>query len=411
MHSFHSTVSEIRIGIRLVWNTQLDWVIVRFGGEIGIKSEWTRRAYERLLLKNIKSALKHFDNTYDEIVSIRGRIYVRTCDPEKVASTLTRVFGVSSASPAKQTNSNIEEIACTAMQLAEATIHSRNTFAVRCHRVGKHDYSSMDICRLVGQNILTKLKSRKVRVDLTNPRHTVSIEVRDDKAYVFAESLQCPGGFPVGSQDKVVCLLSGGIDSPVACWLAMKRGCTILPVYFDNAPLTDETTTARALDTAKKLFEWSIGYPRKVYIVPNGKNLQTFIKDAPRRFTCLLCKRMMYRIAEHIAENERAQGVVTGEAIGEQASQTITNLRVLDEAATSYPIHRPLLGFDKTETEAIAKRIGTFEISVREAKDCTAAPDKPATKADLRKVKEAEERIDIPNLVEEAVRAAKILTV
>jgi thiamine biosynthesis protein ThiI len=102
---------------------------------------------------------------------------------------------------------------------------------------------------------------------------------------------------------------------------------------------------------------------------------------------------------------------VTGEAIGEQASQTITNLRVLDEAATSYPIHRPLLGFDKTETEAIAKRIGTFEISVREAKDCTAAPDKPATKADLRKVKEAEERIDIPNLVEEAVRAAKILTV
>jgi len=411
MHSFPSSVSEIRNGIRLVWNTQLDWVIVRFGGEIGIKSEWTRRTYESLLLRNIKNALKHFDTAFNEIASIRGRIYIRTRDPENVAVALTRVLGISSASPAKQTGSSMEEITRTAAELAEATIRSRGTFAVRCRRIGKHDYSSMDICKQVGQEILNKLDSRKIRVDLTSPRHTISIEIRDEKAYVFTKTLQCPGGFPVGSQDKVVCLLSGGIDSPVACWLAMKRGCTILPIYFDNAPLTDETTTSRALDAAKKLFEWSTSYPRKVYIVPHGKNLQTFARDAPIKLTCLLCKRMMYRIAERIAEMERAQGVVTGEAIGEQASQTITNLRVLDEAATSYPIHRPLLGFDKTETEAIAKRIGTFEISIRKAKSCTAAPNKPATKADLRKVKEAEERIDIPSLIEEAIRSAKIVTV
>lgn len=248
-------------------------------------------------------------------------------------------------------------------------------------------------------------------MDLTNPQFTIGIEVRDDKAYVYTETLQGAGGFPVGSQSKVVCLLSGGIDSPVACWFAMKRGCTIVPIYLDNTPLTDEAATAKALDTAKKLFVWSIGYPRRMYIVPHGKNLEAFIKEAPRKLTCLLCKRMMYRIAERIAKVENADGIVTGEAIGEQASQTLTNLRVLDEAAKNYPIHRPLLGFDKTETEAIARRIGTFEISIRKARGCSAAPDQPATKARLKSVWEAEEKLDIEQLVDESISTAKVITV
>jgi thiamine biosynthesis protein ThiI len=269
----------------------------------------------------------------------------------------------------------------------------------------------MDICKEVGKQILTSLKHRKLKVDLTNPQHTISIEIRDAEAYVYSETLQGPGGFPVGSQPKVVCLLSGGIDSPVACWLAMRRGCTMFPVYFDNAPLTGEKTTAKALDQAKKLFEWSIGYPQRVYIVPHGKNLETFMQNAPRKLTCLLCKRMMYRVAECVAEKENAEGIVTGEAIGEQASQTLTNLRALNEAARNYPVHRPLLGFDKTETEAFAKKIGTYEISIRKAKGCTAAPNQPATEAKLETVKKAEEKLDLEKMVEESVKAAKIVTV
>lgn len=148
-----------------------------------------------------------------------------------------------------------------------------------------------------------------------------------------------------------------------------------------------------------------------MYVVPHGENLQVFIQKAPQKLTCILCKRMMYRIAERIAEIENTEGVVTGEAIGEQASQTLTNLRVLDEAAKSYPIHRPLLGFDKTETEAIARKIGTFEISTRKAKGCTAAPDQPSTRARLELVKEAEAKLDIEGMVEESMKAAKVLTV
>ena len=269
----------------------------------------------------------------------------------------------------------------------------------------------MDVCKEAGKQILAELNNRKLRVDLKNPQFTVSVEVRDEFAYIFPETLQGVDGFPLGSQSKVICLLSGGIDSAAACWLAMKRGCPAIPVYFDNTPFTDEATTAKALDVARKLFEWSIGFPKKAYIVPHGKNLDVFVRESPRKLTCILCKRMMYRIAEKIAEREKAEGMITGEAIGEQASQTLNNLRVLNEAATKYPVHRPLLGFNKLETESLAKKINTFEISIQRTKGCSAAPKRPSTKAKLEIVKKAEQELDIEGMIEESVKAAKIVTV
>jgi thiamine biosynthesis protein ThiI len=339
----------------------------------------------------------------------RGRIYIKTNNANEVAHKLTMVFGISSVSPAVKTTAEMDEIVQKAIWLATATIENEGSFAVRCHRVGEHPYSSMQICKEVGKQILTSLKDRNLRVKLKNPEFTINIEVRDDEAYIYAKMVQGPGGFPLGSQAKVVCLLSGGIDSPVACWLAMKRGCPIIPVYLDNKPFTDETTTTKASDVANKLFEWAIGFPRKVYVVPNGQNLEKFVREGPRKLTCILCKRMMYRIAERIADIEKAEGIVTGEAIGEQASQTIHNLRVLDEAAVKYPVHRPLLGFDKTETERLAKKIGTFESSTRKAKGCGAAPSKPSTKAKLEIVKKAEEELDIDHMIDDSVKRAKIM--
>lgn len=387
---------------------EFDSIIVRLSGEIGIKSEWTRRLYEEMLIRNVENALKYHRLPAKVIERKRGRIYIETLQTQETISKLTKIFGISSVSPATRTMSDVNTIVQTALNLATNVVKSGSTFAVRCRRTGTHMYSSMDICKEVGRQILSDLKERNLHVNLTRPQHTLSIEVREAKAYVYAETLHGEGGFPVGSQAKVVCLLSGGIDSPVACWLAMKRGCPITPVYIDNAPFTDENTTTKALETAKRLFEWSIGFPRKVYIAKNGENLKSIIEKTPRKFTCILCKRMMYRIAERIAEKEKAEGIVTGEAIGEQASQTMHNLRVIDEAATRYPIHRPLLGFDKTETESIARKIGTFEISTRKARRCSAAPSKPATEAKLQKVKEAEEKLDIKRMVEESVKAAKI---
>lgn len=316
---------------------------------------------------------------------------------------------MSSVSPATQTTSDLNAITETALAIAKNTIQKDTSFAVRCHRVGTHTYSSGDLCRELGKQILTSLNERNPTVNLTAPDTTVTVEVRDKAAYVYAETLPGSGGFPLGTQGKTVCLLSGGIDSPVACWLAMKRGSPTIPIYVDNAPFTDDTTKQKAIQTARKLQEWSTGFMRKIYIVPNGENMKKIQQEAPARFTCLLCKRLMYRIASQIAQTENAYGIITGEAIGEQASQTMHNLYAIDEAATLYPIHRPLLGFDKIETEAVAKKIGTFEISIQKAKGCSAVPSQPATQAKLQAVKEAEEKLNIAEMVQAAVQAAEVL--
>jgi thiamine biosynthesis protein ThiI len=182
-----------------------------------------------------------------------------------------------------------------------------------------------------------------------------------------------------------------------------------VPVYFDNTPFTDETTTERALSVAEVLFDWAVGFPRKVYVIQHGENLKKIIENCSRRFTCLLCKRLMYRIAERLAEMMKTEGIVTGDAIGEQASQTITNLRVLSGAVKKYPIHRPLLGFDKAETETIARKIGTYEISSRKAGGCTAFPSKPATMAKPEEVMETEEKLNIKEMVERSIESLKIV--
>jgi tRNA uracil 4-sulfurtransferase len=390
---------------------EFDTVIVRLSGEIGVKSEWTRRSYERQLVGNMRHAFHTANIKPARIIRARGRIYVQTPLAKQAAEVLTRVFGISGVSPAKQTTSEFTAITEVALEMFQFTITDNTTFAVRCHRVGTHTYTSQEICRNLGEKILEKFETRHPKVSLTNPAVTVTVEIRDNEAYVYGQALPGVGGFPLGTQARTVCLLSGGIDSPVACWLTMKRGSPQIPVYIDNTPYTDDRTCQKAVETAQKLKEWSAGSMHKMYIVPNGENIQAIQQKAPARFTCLFCKRLMYRIAERIAEKEGALGIVTGEAIGEQASQTMANLRVIDEAATLYPIHRPLLGFDKLETEAIARKIGTFDISIKKAKGCDAAPSMPSTQAKLEAVKDAETHLDMPGMVNAALQAAKIIEI
>lgn len=388
---------------------KFDWVIVRLGGEIGIKGDWTRRFYERRLIRNIRNTLEYHEIPHQKIVHKYGRIYIKTESAVKASHALSKIFGVSSISPAVSAASQLRHIMTKSLELAEKVLQEGSSFAVRCHRVGVHPYRSMDVNREIGRQILTTLEGRNVRVDLKKPDRVIGIEVRDEDAYVFSETIKGVGGMPLGTQPKVVCLLSGGIDSPVACWLMMKRGCPIIPVYFDNSPFTDEATTRKAIATAKKLFEWAIGFPQKLYIVPHGENLSVFQEKSPRRLTCILCKRMMYRIAERIADGEKAEGIVTGESIGEQASQTLQNLHVLNEAAQRYPVYRPLLGFDKTETEDLARKIGTFEISIKKAKGCVAAPKKPATKARIEEVRIVEGKLNIEEMVKDSLANSKIM--
>ena len=390
----------------------LDSVIIRFGGELWIKKTWTRRLYERRLVKNIKNVLKLHEVPYDEIVRRHSRLFLRTNSAVQASLELMRIFGISSVSPSLETSSKLENIIDRSVFLASHVLKMGNTFAVKCRRVGNHSYSSADVCRVLGQRILDEFGEKmRLRVDLDRPDVGLGVEVRNDEAFVYSDVIDGVGGMPLGTQPRVVGLLSGGVDSAVACWMVMKRGCPVVPIYFDNTPFTDEITTRRALKVAGVLLDWAIGFPRKVYVIQHGENLKRITESCSRRLTCLLCKRMMYRIAERLAEMKGAEGIVTGEAIGEQASQTITNLKVLSNAAKRYPIHRPLLGFDKAETETIARRIGTYEISNRKTKGCKAVPSKPATKAKLEEVEESEKNLNTKEMVERTIESLKAVKV
>jgi len=390
-------------------NNVYDSVIVRFSGELWLKKVWTRKYYEKRLARNLKQTLKHHQIPYSELVRRHGRFYLKTSSAVDAAQILTKVFGISSVSPAMETSSKLDEVIDKGIFLAGIVLEEENSFAVKCKRVGKQGYSSADVRKLLGQRVLDEFGEKLgLSVDLGNPDVVLGVEVRDDQAFVYLQMIEGVGGMPLGTQPKLVGLFSGGIDSAVGLWLVMKRGSPVVPVHFDISPFTDETTTERAYRVAEVLLSWAVGFPRKVYVVQHGENLKQ-IMQTNRKYSCLLCKRMMYRVAERLAEQLRAEGIVTGEAIGEQASQTLTNLRVLNAAVKEYPVHRPLLGFDKAETEAIARKIGTYKFSSKKAGACTAVPYSPSTKAKLEDVIKAEEKLDIEAMIARSLDSIKIV--
>jgi len=205
--------------------------------------------------------------------------------------------------------------------------------------------------------------------------------------------------------------VSGGIDSPVAAWFAIQKGCNTVFAYFDNSPFTDETTQQRVLEVIQRLKQHALKKPIKLYIVPHGADLADILRNCPRNLTCVLCRRMMYRLAEKIALKEGAEAIVTGEIIGEHASQTLRNLRVESEAISEVTVLRPLIGMDKTEVESLARKIGTFDASTRSASCCTGPPPKPRTRARFEEVLEAERSLDIEGMIERALKGASVLMV
>jgi len=197
----------------------------------------------------------------------------------------------------------------------------------------------------------------------------------------------------------------------VAAWLAMRKGCVPIFLYYDNSPFTDETTKQRAIDTIKKLREHAPEKRVKLYVIPHGEDLAEILRNCPRNLTCVLCRRMMYRVAEKVALRENAEAIVTGEIIGEHASQTLRNLRVENEALSQVSILRPLVGMDKLEVERLARRAGTFDASIGPASCCSAPPKKPRTRAKFEEVRKAEQRLSIEEMVARDLREAAVLTI
>lgn len=378
---------------------EFDVVMVRYD-EIALKSDRVRSRYERILSENIKTMLDLKKVPYEDVSREWGRIFIHTGDLRAV-KVASRIFGVVSVSPARITRSTMKDIKTLAVEVGEEIIREGESFAIRARRAGVHDFTSRDVAIQCGDAILKGLQDRHPRVNLSNPEHEIFVEVRQNNTYVYTEVVPCVGGLPLGTQGKMIALISGGIDSPVAAWLMMKRGCEVVFVHCNNEPFSDETTRERAMECIEALREWS---PKgfTVYEAPHGENQIAFLSNCKNRLMCILCRRMMYRIAGEIMKKERAQGIITGASLGQVASQTSQNM-MAEVYGLNYPIYHPLIGMDKKEIIELARRIGTYAPSTRPATCCTAVPEYPATAARIREVLEAESTVNIEEMLQETL--------
>lgn len=385
-----------------------DTVIVRYG-ELALKSRGTRNWYEKILMRNIKAMLESRSIGYSSVSRQWGRIFIHT-DDLNAAEAASDVFGVVSASFARTIQADPDIIAETVAGYAE-NIREGQTYAIRSRRSGNHDFTSRDIALKCGDAVWESLENmgRTPAVDLTNPDHEIFVEVRDSKAYIFTDIIRGVGGLPLGTQAKMIALVSGGIDSPVAAWMMMRRGVQIIPVYFDNTPYADETTLQRAVECIEILQKWAPGHPLKSYSVPHGSSLASFISHCGKKNTCILCKRTMYRVAYEIMKKENAHGIITGSSLGQVASQTSANMHA-EIYGLGIPVYHPLIGLDKNDIIDMARKIGTYRTSTKPATCCTAVPEYPEVSARFDALVAEEERAGIDELVKGSVENARVLT-
>ncbi|QLH84055.1 tRNA sulfurtransferase [Halosimplex pelagicum] len=367
-----------------------DVVVVRHG-EIGTKSEHVGTKMERRLRENLAAVLD--DRGVDaEIEQRRFRLRLHTDDPEAATAAAADTFGVVSASPAVRVEPTLEAIR-GALADAAREGYDGGTFAVSARRAGErsaHPFSSTDIEREGGSAVWDAAEAAGVdpEVDLDDPDVELFVDCREDDALVFLEKRSGPGGLPLGTQDPVVALMSGGIDSPVAAWELMKRGAPVVPLYVDLGDYGGVDHQARAVSTTETLARYAPDRDMRLRIAPAGDAVADIAEtvDVGRM---LVLRRFMFRVAAAVAEDHGAVGIVTGEAVGQKSSQTTANLAVTS-AAVDLPVFRPLLTVDKTDITARADEIGTFGESTIPAGCERLAPDYPETRGRLGAIEERE---------------------
>ena len=357
--------------------------LVRYS-EIFLKSDPVRRQWENTLIANIREVMPgtHIRNE-------RGRIWL---DGDVKPDLLKNIFGVVSFSEVEHIR--LDEIETHLPDYCRRHgIGKAKTFALRVKRVGNHLFSSND--KAIEYGDLLRKEFPHLKVNLAHPDKEIHIEIRADEVYLYDTVIKAVGGLPLGVEGTLVALVSGGIDSPVAAWMMMKRGCRILPVFVALETFLDETTIARAERVIAILAHYQPGI--KLTIIHDSylaKAKQELVRQHLEKYTCIFCKRRMYRVATDFAVRNGAKGIVTGESLGQVASQTLDNLLVLTDAASEVPIYRPLIGFDKEDAIRIAREIGTFTESISPASGCLAVPNGPSTKARLDKIREIERTLE-----------------
>ncbi len=350
-------------------------ILVRYG-EITIKSKPVRRRMENTLLDNIKFMLERY-GVEAELKLASGRIFIYTSNMKEALKALSFVFGIVSFSPAIEVGNEYSELVRTAVDYAKKFLEPGDRFAVRARRVKTLPYTSKDIEKDVGRSILEEVDG--VSVDLEEPDKVIYVEARTNKAYIFTEVYVGPGGLPYGVEGKVVALISGGVDSALASYLMMRRGCEVVPVHFDMTPFY----SIEARERFNRVIEWLRRYvPRRewrVYIVPLGE-IHMKADDIEPSLRCIFCKTMMLKIAERIALNESAEAIVTGDSLGQVATQTLSNMVFLTKRV-KVPILRPLVGLGKDDIVKMARRIGLAEVADVKVPPCKLIPQHPKTRA------------------------------
>ncbi len=380
--------------------------------EIGIKGK-NRYLFEDALLSHIHHALKRLDGQFT-VTKESGRIYAHAGAPfdyDEVTEALTCVFGVAAVCPLKRVEDlGFEALKKQAVEYIEETYPDKSfTFKVNTRRVNKqYPGSSEQINRDLGEVILETFP--QTRVDVHQPDVLLNVEIRPKGINLYSRVIPGPGGMPVGTNGRAMLLLSGGIDSPVAGYMIAKRGVKIEAVYFHAPPYTSERAKQKVVDLAREVSRYS--GPIKLHVV-NFTDIQLAIYDkCPHEELTIIMRRYMMRIAEELAKKDNCQGLITGESIGQVASQTVHSLAVTNEVC-ALPVFRPVIGFDKQDIVDIALKIGTYETSIEPYEDCCTifVAKHPVTKPVLEKIRKSERNLEeqIEGMLKEAVETAEVV--
>ncbi len=394
-------------------NTGNRILLVRYS-EIHLKG-LNRPFFEGKLIENIKKAVKVFNA---RVLREQGRIYVAGLDEqniEEATEKVKKVFGVHSVSPAVETESKEWNDICeNAKLLVEKTVanklngREKISFKVFAKRADKRFPMQSDVIgRELGHYLLENIP--EIYVDVHEPEIKVGIEIRE-KVYMYTDEIKGVGGMPTGSSGRAALLISGGIDSPVAGYMMAKRGLELSAVHFYSYPYTSERARDKVVDLAKIVAEYS--GPIKLHLVPFTDIQLAIYEKCPSKETTVIMRRLMMKIAQMIAEKDGALALITGEALGQVASQTLESLCVTNDAVTM-PVFRPLIGFDKDDIMLIARQIGTYETSILPYEDCCTVfvPQHPVTKPKVEDLRASEQLVDFTEMINKAIEDTQVVFV
>lgn len=380
-------------------------VMVRYG-ELFLKSEPVKHHFIGLLLRNIGKALTA-SGLHAHYETPRGRILIFGDEPEMIANIVSRIFGIVDVSICTKTSNQIDDLCSEAIALASVKLSTGMSFAVRAKRQQKTGFDSQELGARIGSAIYNHIPGLSVNLD--HPDYEIFIEVRDFGGLVYDTRIIAPGGLPLGTQGRALVLLSSGIDSPVASWLAMKRGVEITHLHLDGGRWAGSDVKTAAIENHRRLSRWCTGNPLMM-VIANSEPLYDRMQELriPPRYRCVICKRFMLQVAARLMEHEGALAIITGENLGQVASQTLANLSVISDGVT-VPVLRPLITYDKEEIITLARRVETFDAHPGDLA-CRAVPRMPATAAVLNVIQECEQKMDIDTIITNSCRELQYVT-